>query len=173
MHNAIATAKWKKSDKYNDLVDVLCRGLSDSDVRFRAMVVGVMKTVPTSSKQTLREIQPKAQTSWLIHQIYKAISNHNHKLWITWDQLHNGRQNFPNEDMGRGSWNADGSNENILSIVRTLSNSKNKRCSRENLRWNVLNCRTGRKYIGITTRYLATQLDGRGPPSIQISKNKK
>lgn len=56
MDNAIATAKRQKSDKYNDLVDVLRRRFSDSDVRFRTMVVGVMGTVPASIKQTLRKI---------------------------------------------------------------------------------------------------------------------
>ena len=67
MDNAIATAKRQKSDKYNDLIDVLCRRFPDSDVRFRIMVVGVMDMVPAPIKQTLRKIQPKVQTSWIIH----------------------------------------------------------------------------------------------------------
>jgi hypothetical protein len=98
MDNAIATANRQKSDKYNDLVDVLCRIFPDNDVRFRAMVMGVMNTVPASIKETLRDIQPKAQTSWMIHQIIQTIGNHNYKLWIVWDQLYNRRQNFPNEE---------------------------------------------------------------------------
>jgi hypothetical protein len=97
MDNAIALAKRQKTDKYNKLVDVLCRRFPHSDVRFRAMVVGVMGTIPTSIKQILREIQPQAQTSWMIYQIIQAIGNHNHKLWIVLDQLHNRRRNFPNE----------------------------------------------------------------------------
>lgn len=82
MDNAIAIVKRQKSDKYNDLVDVLCRKFPESDVRLRAMGVGGMGTVPTSIKQTLHIIQPKAQTSCVIHQIIQAIGNHNHKLWI-------------------------------------------------------------------------------------------
>jgi hypothetical protein len=89
MHNAIAIAiaiaKRQKVDKYSDLVYELCRRFPDNDVRFRAMVVGVMGTVPASIKQTFRDIQPKAQTSWVIHQIIQAIGNHNHKLWIVRD----------------------------------------------------------------------------------------
>ena len=69
MDNAITIAKRQKSDKYNDLVDVLCYRFPDSDVRFRAMVVGVMGTIPASIKQILRDIQPKAQTFRVIHQI--------------------------------------------------------------------------------------------------------
>ena len=69
MDNAIAMAKRQKSDKYNDLVDEICRWFPNSDVRFRAMVVGIIGTVPTAIKQTFRDIQPKAQTSWIIHQI--------------------------------------------------------------------------------------------------------
>ena len=102
MDNEIALAKRQKANKYNELVDVLCRRFPNSDVRFRAMIVGVMGTIPTSIKQTLREIQPQAQTSWVIHQIIQAIGNHNHKLWIVRDQLHNRRQNHPNE--GAGAW---------------------------------------------------------------------
>ena len=63
MDNEIALAKRQKADKYNELVDVLCRRFLHSDVQFCAMVVGVMGTIPTSIKQTLREIQPQAQTS--------------------------------------------------------------------------------------------------------------
>jgi hypothetical protein len=100
INNAIATAKKQKSDKYNDLVDVLCRRFPDSNVRFRAMIVGVTGMVPTSIKQTLCDIQPKAQTSRVIHPIIQTIGNHNHKLWIVRDQLHNRRQNFPNEEAG-------------------------------------------------------------------------
>ena len=93
MDNAIAMAKRQKSDKYNDLVDQICRRFPNSDVLFRAMVVGVMGA---AIKQTFRDIQPKAQTSWIIHQIIQAISNHNHKLWITRDQLYNMQPNFLN-----------------------------------------------------------------------------
>jgi hypothetical protein len=102
MDNAIALAKWKKTDKYNELVDVLCRRFPHSDVRFRTMVVGVMRTIPASIKQILLEIQPQAQMSWVIHQIIHAIGNHNHKLWIIRDQLYNRRRNFPNE--AAGTW---------------------------------------------------------------------
>ena len=63
MDNAVAIAKGQKLNKYNDLVDVLCRRFPDSDVKFCAMVIGVMGTIPASVKQILREIQPKAQTS--------------------------------------------------------------------------------------------------------------
>ena len=80
MDNEIALAKRQKADKYNERVDVLCRRFPHSEVRFRAMVVGVMGTIPTSIKQTLREIKPHAQTSWVIHHIIQAIGNHNHKL---------------------------------------------------------------------------------------------
>jgi hypothetical protein len=80
MDNAIALAKRQKADKYNELVDVLCRRFPHSDVRFRAMIVGVIGTIPASIKQILREIQPQVQTSWVIHQIIQAIGNHNHKL---------------------------------------------------------------------------------------------
>ena len=69
MDNAITIAKRQKSDKYNDLVNVLCCRFPDSDVRFRAMVVDVMGTIPASIKQILRDIQPKAQTFKVIHQI--------------------------------------------------------------------------------------------------------
>ena len=58
MDNAIVLAKRKKADKYNELVDVLCHKFPHSDVRFRAMVVGVMGMIPVSIKQILREIQP-------------------------------------------------------------------------------------------------------------------
>ena len=102
MDNAIALTKRQNSDKYNELVDVLCRRFPHSDVRFRAMVVGVMGTICTSIKHAFREIQPQAQTSWVIHQIIQAIGNHNHKLWIVRNQLHNRRQNFPNE--AAGTW---------------------------------------------------------------------
>jgi hypothetical protein len=85
MDNAIALAKRQKADKYNELVDVLCRRFSQSDVRFRAMVVEVIGTIPALIKQILRKIQPQAQTSWVIHQIIQAIDNHNHKLWIVPD----------------------------------------------------------------------------------------
>ena len=63
MDNAIAIAKRQEADKYNDLIDVLCHRFPESDVKFRAMVVGVMGTIPATVKQILREIQPKAQTS--------------------------------------------------------------------------------------------------------------
>ena len=56
------TANQQKSDKYNDLVDVLYCQFPNSDVGFRTMVVGMMGIVPASIKQTLRDIQPKAQT---------------------------------------------------------------------------------------------------------------
>ena len=102
MDNAINIAKRQKADKYNDLVDVLCRRFSESDAKFRAIVVGVMGTAPAMVKQIFRELQPKAQTSWVIHQIIQAIGNYNHKLWIIRDQLHNRRQNFPNE--AAGAW---------------------------------------------------------------------
>ena len=98
MDNEIVLAKRQKMEKYNELVDVLCHRFPHSDVRFRAMVIGVMGTIPTSIKQTFREIQPQAQTSWVIHQIIQAIGNHNYKLWIVRDQLHN--QNHPNEVVG-------------------------------------------------------------------------
>ena len=91
MENAIALAKRQKTDKYNELVDVLCRTFPHSDVQFRVMVVGVMRTILAAIKQILREIQPQAQTSWVIHQIIQAISNHNHKLRIVRDQLDNRR----------------------------------------------------------------------------------
>ena len=103
MDNAIAAAKRQKSDKYNNLVEEICRRFPNSNVRFRAMVVGVMGTVPASIKQTLHDIQPKAQTSWVIHQIIQAIGNHNHKLQVTRDQMHNRRINFPNEHRQIGS----------------------------------------------------------------------
>ena len=80
MDNAIALAKRQKADKYNKLVNVLCRKFPHSDVRFDAIVVGVMRTIPASIKQILREIQPRAQMSWVIHKIFQAIDNHNHKL---------------------------------------------------------------------------------------------
>lgn len=50
--------------------------------------------------------------SWVIHQIVQAICNHNHKLWIVRDQLHNQQQNFPNEDWGRESQNTGGKDAN-------------------------------------------------------------
>ena len=53
MDNAIALIKRQKSDKYNELVDVLYRRFPHSDVRFRAMIVGVMGTIPTSIKHVL------------------------------------------------------------------------------------------------------------------------
>ena len=59
MGNAIALAKRQKADKYNELVDVLCRRFSHSDVRFRAMVVGVMGTIPTSIKRILTKFNLK------------------------------------------------------------------------------------------------------------------
>ena len=102
MDNAIALAKGQKTNNYNELVDVLCRKFLQSDIRFIAMVVGVMRTIPASIKQVLCEIQPQAQTSWVIQQIIQAIGNHNHKLWIVRDQLHNRRRNFPNE--AAGTW---------------------------------------------------------------------
>ena len=45
MDNAITIAKRQKSDKYNDLVNVLCRRFPDNDVRFRAMVMDVMRII--------------------------------------------------------------------------------------------------------------------------------
>lgn len=54
MDNEIALAKQQKSDKYNELVDVLCSRFLHNDVRFRAMVVEVMGTISTSIKQILR-----------------------------------------------------------------------------------------------------------------------
>ena len=102
MDNAINIVKRQKADKYNDLVDVLCRRFPESDVKFRAIVVGVMGTVPATMKHIFRELQPNAQTSWVIHQVVQTIGNHNHKVWIIRDQLHNRRQNFPNE--AAGTW---------------------------------------------------------------------
>ena len=67
MDNAITTTKRQKTDKYNDLVDILCLRFLNIDVRFRAMVVGVMGTILASIKQTLCDIQPKTQTSCVIH----------------------------------------------------------------------------------------------------------
>ena len=62
MDNAIVTANQQKSDKYIDLVDVLYCQFPNINVGFRTMVVGMMGIVPVSIKQTLRDIQPKAQT---------------------------------------------------------------------------------------------------------------
>ena len=56
MDNAIANANRQKTNKYNELVDALCRRYLENDVRFRAMVLGVMITVPASIKQVLRDI---------------------------------------------------------------------------------------------------------------------
>lgn len=53
MANAIANAKWQKMDKYNELVDALCRKYLQNDVRFCAMVLRVIGTVPASIEQTL------------------------------------------------------------------------------------------------------------------------
>lgn len=63
MDNAIAMAKRQKLDKYNDLVNVLCRRFPDNDVKLCVIVGGIMGTVPISIKQMLRDIQPKTQTS--------------------------------------------------------------------------------------------------------------
>ena len=153
MENAIATTKRQKLNKYNELVDVLCRKFPNSDVRFRAMVVGVMGMISASIKQVFRKIQPQAQTSWVIHQIIQAIGNHNHKLWIVRDQCTIGAGIFQMRRHERGSRNADGSDGNTSSNVRTSCSAKNAIYNREKLRRNDLNNRTGRKLIDITTKY--------------------
>ena len=134
--------KGKKTDKYNELVDVLCRRFPHNDVRFRTMIVGVMGTISTSIKQTLREIQPQAQTSYVIHQIIQTIGNHNHKLWIVRNQLHNRRQNHTNEVAGtwvpKCRWLR-------WEYFKYCKNVKNGRSNRGNQRRNDLNYRIGRK----------------------------
>lgn len=101
MDNSINEARTQKMERYRELRERIQRAEVGSEVKLRAMVVGVMGTVPAQIRQTLREIYPKAQTSWVIHQTIQAIGNHNHKLWVVRDQLHNRKLNYPNERPGR------------------------------------------------------------------------
>jgi len=102
MDNAIAKAKEQKEERYQELVNRIKEAHPQSEVQFRPMVIGVMGTVPVEIQRTLRAIQPKAQTSWVIHQIIQAVGNHNHKLWVVRDQIHNRERTHPNER--RGIW---------------------------------------------------------------------
>lgn len=101
MDNAIEIAQRQKKDRYRALVNAIQVENPDSVVNFRPMRVGVMGTIPVAIQGTLKEIQAKAQTSWVINQMVQAIENHNHKLWVVRNQMHNRQQAYPDEMLGR------------------------------------------------------------------------
>lgn len=100
MDNAIKKAQDQKTERYQELIGRIKEAYPESEVQFRPMVIGVMGTVPIEIRRALREIQAQAQTSWVIHQIIQAVGNHNHKLWVVRDQMHNRAMTHPNEEPG-------------------------------------------------------------------------
>ena len=117
--NAIATAKRQKLNKYNDLVDVLCRRFPDNDVRIRAMIVGVMRTVSASIKQTLPTFSlMRRHPGWfIISSRPSATINTNYGLYAT--KCTTDARISRTREREHGSRNAGGCGENTLSIART------------------------------------------------------